>query len=87
MRRQDAIPVRATTTPQIMTVQDVAAFLKIPPSSVYERTRFRGGQKSASVIPHRRVGKYLRFLSSEVEAWLIALPQSTKTRKRAYHEH
>jgi len=73
-----------SVAPVILTVQQVAQRLQIPRSSIYERTRYRGAQNSTPVIPHRRVGKYLRFLASEVDAWFLSLPQSTKTAKRRY---
>jgi len=41
---------------QILTVQQVADRLNIPPSSVYEKTRFRGANGS-SPLPCRRVGR------------------------------
>lgn len=39
---------------KLLTVDEVAALLKVPKSWVYERTR-RG------TIPHLKLGKYLRF--------------------------
>jgi excisionase family DNA binding protein len=50
----------------LMTVSEVSAFLKVPNSWVYERTRLRGNQR----LPHVRLGKYLRFSLPEVVAWL-----------------
>jgi predicted DNA-binding transcriptional regulator AlpA len=85
-RKITAPSLLTTSASTILTVAEVASFLKIPASSVYEKTRFRSGQKSVPVLPHRRVGKYLRFILSEVEAWLLALPQSTKTKKRGYRK-
>jgi excisionase family DNA binding protein len=78
-------PVAAVspTSSEILTVDEVAALLKVPPSSIYEWTRFRGGSRGTP-LPHRKVGKYLRFLRSEVESWLLGLPQSTHPRKRKY---
>jgi predicted DNA-binding transcriptional regulator AlpA len=60
-----------TEAPIILTVQEVAQRLQVPRSSIYERTRYRGAQNSVAVIPHRRLGKYLRFLQSEVDAWFL----------------
>lgn len=57
----------ASGVTEVLTVADTAALLKVPASSIYEWTRFRGTQRTP--IPHRKVGKYLRFLRSEVEAW------------------
>jgi len=67
---------------EVLTVAEVSALLKVPQSSIYEWTRFRGAQRAP--LPHRKVGKYLRFLRSEVEAWLIGLPQAANIRKRKY---
>jgi predicted DNA-binding transcriptional regulator AlpA len=71
----------------ILTVEQVAARLQIPKSSVYEKTRFRGAQASVPMLPHRRVGKYLRFVAAEVDARFLALPASTKLKRRGYHQH
>jgi excisionase family DNA binding protein len=50
----------------LMTVSEVAAFLKVPVSWVYERTRRRGIER----IPHVKLGKYLRFSLPEIQEWL-----------------
>jgi len=51
---------------ELLTVSEVAAFLKVPVSWVYERTR-RGGRER---LPHVKLGKYLRFSMPEVKEWL-----------------
>lgn len=68
---------------EILTVQETADLLKVPPSSIYEWTRHRSAQQKTP-LPHRKIGKYLRFLRSEVDAWVIGLPQAVNTRKRRY---
>jgi excisionase family DNA binding protein len=55
-----------TLADELMTVSEIAAFLKVPASWVYERTR-RGGIER---IPHVKLGKYLRFSITEVKGWL-----------------
>jgi predicted DNA-binding transcriptional regulator AlpA len=70
-------------TGQILSVQEVADRLGIPKSSVYERVRFRGANKG-SPLPCRRVGKYLKFLASEVDAWFLGLPPVRHAAKRKY---
>ena len=50
----------------LLTVEEVAEFLKVPVSLVYERTRQRGLNR----LPGFRLGKYWRFRESEVLAWL-----------------
>lgn len=74
------LPVSGAT--EVLTVAETAALLKVPASSIYEWTRYRSTQRTP--IPHRKVGKYLRFLRSEVEAWLLGLPQAANNRKRKY---
>lgn len=79
----NSIAAVSPTIGEVLTVAETAALLKVPKSSVYEWTRFRGGRQGAPV-PHRKVGKYLRFLRSELEAWIVGLPLATHTHKRRY---
>jgi hypothetical protein len=41
----------------LLTVEEVACFLHVPVSWVYERSRRRGPDQ----LPHFKIGKYLRF--------------------------
>jgi excisionase family DNA binding protein len=50
---------------QLVGVRDVAAQTGLPTSWIYAQT-------AAGTIPHLKVGKYVRFRMSEVEAWLEA---------------
>lgn len=50
----------------LATVSQIAGFLQVPKSWVYERTRCRGIQR----IPHFKLGKYLRFSRLEVLDWI-----------------
>ena len=51
---------------EVMTVSEVAAFLKVPNSWIYERTRRTGDER----LPHIKLGKYLRFSMREILEWL-----------------
>ena len=53
--------MEATTTSEIWNVEELAAFLKVKPSWVYEH---RG------LIPHFRVGRYLRFERAAILEWI-----------------
>jgi len=53
----------------LLTVKEVAEFLRVPASWVYERTRRRGGER----LPHVKVGKYLRFRQRDLQAYVEAL--------------
>ena len=72
------------TTSEILTVEEVAHFLKLTPNSVYELTRFRAGRGSS--IPCRKIGRNLRFLRSEVESYLVSLPKVAHVQKRSYRK-
>jgi hypothetical protein len=54
----------------LVTVDELARWLRVKPSWVYERTRSRGQDR----IPHFRLGKYVRFdpSSPAFQAWLAA---------------
>jgi len=54
---------------ELMDVAETARVLNVPVSWVYERTRRRGKER----LPHRKLGKYLRFERAEVRAWADSL--------------
>ena len=56
----------ATVEHSLLTVEEVAELLHVPPSWVYERTRRRAGDR----IPGFRLGKYWRFRETDVLAWI-----------------
>jgi excisionase family DNA binding protein len=58
--------VPTNSAPSLLTVEEVAALLKVPPSWVYDRTRLRTKER----IPGFRLGKYWRFRETDVMAWL-----------------
>lgn len=45
---------------ELLTVEEVAALLKVSKSWVYEHTRSRGVPR-ADRLPHLKIGKYVRF--------------------------
>ena len=50
----------------LKTVEEMAESLRVPKSWIYSRTRETG----PDAMPRLRVGKYLRFNSTEVFKWL-----------------
>ena len=54
---------------ELLTVEDVAALLKVSKSWVYEHTRSRGAPRSER-LPHIKIGKYVRFEAHAVRAFL-----------------
>jgi len=55
-------PARALSEP-LMTVEDLAAFLRLRRSTLYELVR-------AGRVPHVRLGRHIRFERSEIARWL-----------------
>jgi Helix-turn-helix domain len=54
----------------LLTPAELAARLKVPTSWVYEQTRHRGVIRKADPLPYRKMGRYLRFVWTEVVEWL-----------------
>jgi predicted DNA-binding transcriptional regulator AlpA len=53
---------------RLITADDVANKLGVKPSWVHERTRKRCPELER--IPCIRLGKYVRFLEAEIDAWI-----------------
>ena len=53
---------------ELLTVDEVAALLKVSRSWVYEHTRSRGSRSDR--LPHIKIGKYVRFEPRTVRAFL-----------------
>ena len=47
----------------LLTVDEVAGYLKVPKSWIYERTRTRA-------IPVRKIGRHIRIPKKEFLAWI-----------------
>jgi excisionase family DNA binding protein len=54
---------------ELLTVDEVAALLKVSRSWVYEHTRARGTPRSER-LPHIKVGKYVRFEARALRAFI-----------------
>ncbi len=48
---------------ELLTLDEVAVLLKLPKSWIYERTRRK-------LIPHVKLGKYLRFSRAALSKWI-----------------
>ena len=59
---------------ELLTVDDVAAVLKVSKSWVYEHTR--SGRSRVDQLPHVKLGKYVRF---EARAVRIFLEKNSRT--------
>jgi excisionase family DNA binding protein len=59
-------PKRPANPNALLTVEEVAALLRVPVSWIYGRTRSR----SVDRLPGIRLGKYWRFREADLEAWI-----------------
>lgn len=55
---------------RLLTAGEVAALLQVTRSWVYEQTR-------RNRMPHVRLGRYVRYRRSAVEAWIAGLESAT----------
>jgi excisionase family DNA binding protein len=55
---------------ELLTVEEVAALLKVSKSWIYEHTRSRGVPRSER-LPHVKVGKYVRFDARLVREFIV----------------
>src|SRR5687768_8455023 len=55
---------------ELLTVEDVAALLKVSRSWVYEHTRSRGTARTVR-LPYIKIGKYTRFDPRSVREFLL----------------
>jgi excisionase family DNA binding protein len=73
-----ALPAPAPATPEpekdILTADEVAAFLGVDRNTVYEYA-------GRGVIPHQRLGKRILFRRGALVSWLDASCKATSTRK------
>jgi excisionase family DNA binding protein len=66
LQKSDMARESSVFSDDLSTVREIAEFLQVPNSWVYERTRRRGNER----IPHFKLGKYLRFSRCEVLEWV-----------------
>jgi predicted DNA-binding transcriptional regulator AlpA len=64
------------THSEILTVEDLAKWLRVSKRSVYEMTCDRGQQRHEIPLPILRLPVGLRFLRRDIEAWLERCSQA-----------
>jgi excisionase family DNA binding protein len=58
----------ASTDREILTVMDVAQFLRVPKSTVYKLARL-------GELPASKIGKHWRFLRRDINQWMHSRSQ------------
>lgn len=61
--------VNETTPDQLLSVGDLADYLQVPRNTLYQWRHHGVGPRAL------RIGKYLRYRRSDVEAWLESAAQ------------
>lgn len=61
----------ATTPPDVMTIDDLAAYLQVSKSSLYKLAQ--GGK-----VPGQKVGKHWRFHRGTIDQWLSSQPRGSQ---------
>lgn len=58
---------------ELLTVKELASMLKISKQQVYELSnpRNRAGDEREHPLPAVRIGTSLRFVPTEIEAWVL----------------
>ena len=75
--QQATPPVNQPTHSEILTVEDLAAWLKVSPRAIYELSRSRSQARGKHPLPAIRIHKkMLRFRRSDVEQWLQRCSQA-----------
>lgn len=54
----------------LLTPEQLALKLSVSPSWIREKTRERARQRDADPLPVVRLGKYVRFRWTDIDAWL-----------------
>jgi excisionase family DNA binding protein len=69
-------PMPAQRAPsEVLTIEQVAAWLKMSRRQVYEMTRSRGQARMDDPIPMLRINGNVRFRRVDVDAWLSRLAE------------
>jgi excisionase family DNA binding protein len=61
------------TPTQILTIDELAEFLKMTRRQIYNLTRARGQARMRHPLPVLRINSNIRFRKCDVEAWLARL--------------
>ena len=62
----------AQSHPDVMTIQEISQFLRIPVSSLYKLAQ-------TGKIPCQKVGRHWRFRRVAIERWLEQMPSENET--------
>jgi len=63
VRATTALPSEGIVDGEILTVTDVARFLRVPKSTVYKLAR-------VGELPASKIGKHWRFLRHDIHEWM-----------------
>jgi excisionase family DNA binding protein len=65
----------AEPTGEVLTIEDLSEYLKIPKSTLYKLVR-------EGSVPCQKVGKHWRFHKEAIDEWLRRHPEHGNTKRR-----
>jgi excisionase family DNA binding protein len=60
----------------LLTADEVAAYMRVTRAWVYAETR-------RNALPHLRLGRYVRYRRSAIEAWMVGVERGPQPRSNA----
>jgi len=72
---QQEMRAMAEPTGEVLTIDELSEYLKIPKSTLYKLVR-------EGTIPCQKVGKHWRFHKEAIDAWLRQHPENGNAKKR-----
>lgn len=60
---------------EILTIDELSAWLKVSKRSVYELVSSRGRARMKHPLPVLRIGSTIRFVREDVQAWINQLKE------------
>ncbi|OIO04680.1 MAG: DNA-binding protein [Elusimicrobia bacterium CG1_02_63_36] len=64
-----------TKSSEVLTIEDLAVYLKIPRSTLYKQVR-------EGKIPCQKIGRHWRFHKAAVDSWLQTRPRAETAQSR-----
>lgn len=71
-------PTAMQASDEILSPQQLSAWLQVPVSTVRELCRTRAQKRDRYPLPYLKVGKRVRFNKTEVVSWLSKLEQARR---------
>lgn len=72
-------PIQSPTQTKILTINELAQWLKMSRRQVYNMTRARGQARMELPLPVLRINGNIRFRKCDIEEWLARIAKGGRT--------